>query len=39
MKQYEDLTISQMRELKEQYEKENGEVQEYERFKGGIKNE
>lgn len=32
MKQYENLTIFQMRELKVQYEKENGIVQEYERF-------
>lgn len=32
MKQYNNLTISQMRELKEQYEKENGKVQELERF-------
>ena len=32
MKQYENLTIAQMRELTIQYEKINGVVPEYERF-------
>ena len=33
MKQYENLTIFQMIKLKRQYEKINGVVPEYERFK------
>lgn len=32
MNQFENLTISQMRELTKQYEKQNGKVQDYERF-------